>query len=645
MVTQNDSRLGPNSLLKTTSMLKTIQCIKKDIKSIHLLKIEVCKNILTLADEAYYGDSERKEPLLTDRERKEPLLTDSEYEYIKDHVLSIDPGFESELGHTTVQVNKGSVKLPVWMGSMNKKHIIPKEQTNVVLTDKLDGVSCLFSNDPKDGVKLYTRGNGEYGQDITHLYPFICGMKTRSTERFMIRGELIMKKSVFETLKDIESNARNTVSGVVNSKIPNKKYKQKIDFVGYEVVSPSLIPTKQMEYMKSLGIHSVHHIFEERISPAEIHEMLVVRKNDSEYEIDGIILTTNEPYKAIKSGNPKHAFAYKHNFEDNAVVTTVLNVTWNISKNAYYKPTVEFEKICIHDVNIQRATGFNGKFIFENKIGKGSVIKVQRSGDVIPYITEVIRSTTPEMPSDEYIWSPSGNDVMVKSKLNNTELDEKLFEHMLTTLKFGGLGVGSIRKLYHHNVRTLSQLYALDVDAILKIEGFKKTSASKLYANIQNRKNEITCIEYMVASKCFDEGIGKKILIKITTVHQDKRVSLDQLIQIDGVGEARAQSYLEGLARFELFRKKNDLRCVFEAVEVVEGETMKGTFVVFTGFRDAVLVERIEALSGVVQSTLNKKTTHLVYKSKEKSSSKINTAKEMNARAIQLEDFKKEFGF
>ena len=237
MVTQNDSRLGPNSLLKTTSMLKTIQCIKKDIKSIHLLKIEVCKNILTLADEAYYGDSERKEPLLTDGERKEPLLTDgerkeplltdSEYEYIKDHVLSIDPGFESELGHTTVQVNKGSVKLPVWMGSMNKKHIIPKEQTNVVLTDKLDGVSCLFSNDPKDGVKLYTRGNGEYGQDITHLYPFICGMKTRSTERFMIRGELIMKKSVFETLKDIESNARNTVSGVVNSKIPNKKYKQK----------------------------------------------------------------------------------------------------------------------------------------------------------------------------------------------------------------------------------------------------------------------------------------------------------------------------------------------------------------------------------------------------------------------------------
>ena len=161
MVTQNDSRLGPNSLLKTTSMLKTIQCIKKDIKSIHLLKIEVCKNILTLADEAYYGDSskeplltdrerkeplltdrERKEPLLTDGERKEPLLTDSEYEYIKDHVLSIDPGFESELGHTTVQVNKGSVKLPVWMGSMNKKHIIPKEQTNVVLNDKLDGVTC-----------------------------------------------------------------------------------------------------------------------------------------------------------------------------------------------------------------------------------------------------------------------------------------------------------------------------------------------------------------------------------------------------------------------------------------------------------------------------------------------------------------------
>ena len=602
------------------------------------LRMNECKRILKDADAAYYGNTD-----------KESALSDNEYEQIKERVLKIDPKYESELGHAAIQANKGSVKLPVWMGSMDKKHTISKEQSNVVLTDKLDGVSCLFLNDPEVGVKLYTRGNGEYGQDITHLHSFIHGMKTQTTERFMIRGELIMKKSVFETLKDTESNARNTVSGVVNSKKPNSKYKGCIDFVGYEVVSPSLIPTKQMDFMVSVGIRSVHNIFKERINGAEIHEALVARKNDSEYEIDGIIVTTNEPYATIKSGNPKHAFAYKHNFNDNAVSTVVTNVTWNVSKNGYYKPTVEFEKIRINDVNIQRATGFNGKFIFEKEIGKGSVIKVQRSGDVIPYITEVLRSTTPGMPP-EYSWSPSGNDVMVKSKLNNDELDGKLFEHMLTTLKIDGLGKSSVRKLYAHNVRTLSQLYALDVDAIMKIDGFKEKSASKLYTSIQTRRHEITCIEYMVASKCFDEGIGAKILNKITNVHQDKEVTLDELTSIEGVGEGRAKSYLEGLEQFKDFKKKNDIQCVFdtprEALDPTrgaQGARLDGTFVVFTGFRDALLVDRIEALGGIVQSAVNKKTTHLVYKNAEKSIGKINTAKEMNAQVLQLDIFKAGF--
>lgn len=628
---------GNNRLTMTGNMIETIQCLKKNIESIKMLNIEVCKEILKMADENYYREGE---------DNKNTFLTDDEYEYIKDYVLSMDPEFENELGHENIQVDKGAknaVKLPVWMGSMDKKPSIASDQMNVVLTDKLDGVSCLFVNDKTNGLKLYTRGNGALGQDITHLRTFVNGVKNTKKD-FMIRGELIMEKNVFEEIKENESNARNTVSGIVNSKKPNQKYKGLVDFVGYEVISPSMKPLDQMLFMNEMKIPCVHYFMKDRISPDDIHQALIDRKNNSAYEIDGIIVTKNIQYEQINSGNPKHAFAYKHNFDDNAMTTTVTNIIWNLSKNGHYKPTVEFEKITISDVNIQKATGFNGKYIYENKIGPGTIIKVQRSGDVIPYITEVVKSTYPSMPL-EYVWSASGNDIMVKSKTNNSELDKTLFEHMVTSLKFDRFGKKSIEKLYESGVHTLADLYKLTIKDILKINGFQNKSATNLFESIQYRKKEITCVEYMFASKCFDEGIGKKTLIKITDVYgNDDEVTLEQLIHIEDVGESRAKSYLEGLKAFKKFKKDNQLVCVskVQTPMVVQSNVMKDKIIVFTGFRDAELEKKIESMGGKVGSSVNKKTTHLVYKSLEKSSKKIMEAIELKTVSVlQVDDFKK----
>ena len=529
-----------NCSCSNSNIHQTIQCLRKDRSSIVGVSLEACKEILMFADSQYYGEN--------NDENNKLALTDNEYEYIKDHVLSLDPGFEKAIGHTHIEVdkrNKNIVRLPVWMGSMDKKRSINSDLTNVVLSDKLDGVSCLFVNDLVNGVKLYTRGNGEYGQDITHLSAFLNGVHKHNSIDFMIRGELIVKKKEFERTKENESNGRNTVSGIVNAKKPNPKYKDKIDFVGYEVLSPAFVPSQQIQFMKEMNIRCVHSEMKTRISPEAIHQTLISRKNESEYEIDGIIITNDVMYSNI-SGNPKHAFAYKHNFDDNAVITTVENVSWNLSKNGHYKPTVEFERVCINDVNIQRATGFNGKYIYEKRIGPGTIIKVQRSGDVIPYISEVIHCTLPSMPPN-YIWSNSGNDIMVKSKINNRELDKKLFEHMISTLKFDHFGKKSIEKVYDSGVRTLSELYEITIDDLLRIEGFQKKSATNLINSLETRKKEITCVEYMVASKCFDEGIGKKTLIKITNQFGTNDVSLEQLKQIEDVGESRARSYIEGL--------------------------------------------------------------------------------------------------
>lgn len=602
---------------------KVKECITNNIE---LIKTDSLKKILKEADEAYYTKST-------------PFLTDNEYEYIKAHVLTIEPDYVG-VGHEAVKVDKASVRLPVWMGSMNKVHH-PTSQKDVVLSDKLDGVSCLLVNE-NNVLRLYTRGNGSFGKDVSHLAKHLNRIPSTHTDNFMIRGELIMKKTTFDALKSKESNARNTVSGFVNSKRPNAKYKKKIDFVAYELIQPARkLPVEQFEFMQNHGFTSVYHKHHQQIEPGPIHDALVERKATSDYEIDGIIVTKNVLYTAPTSGNPKHAFAYKHNFEGNAITTNVTKVQWNLSKNGYYKPTVEFEKIVINNVTIRRATGFNGKYIFDNMIGPGAVVKIQRSGDVIPYIAEVVKpAKAPDMPP-VYVWSDSGVDIMVVDKKNDQALSKKIFENMLTTLKFDGLGKKTVDKLYENGVRSLKAFYALTVDDLLKVDGFKTKSAEKLYASIQTRRTTITCIEYMVASKSFDEGLGAKVFTRITEKYGDEDVSLRQLTEIGDIGETRAKAYISGLVKFKEFTRDNQLKCGFETKAIDADGVFKNKFIVFTGFRDEALEEYITRNGGAMQSTVNKKTTTLVYKNLEKSSKKIeNAQKNPNVEVIQLADFK-----
>ena len=116
-----------------------------------------------------------------------------------------------------------------------------------VISCKLDGVSGLYSTEG-DKPKLYTRGNGIIGQDITHLIPYL---RLPTTKNITIRGEFIIKKSAFnEKYKDTFSNPRNLVAGMINKKTISAKNYLDIDFVAYEVIKPQLKPSEQMKFLE-----------------------------------------------------------------------------------------------------------------------------------------------------------------------------------------------------------------------------------------------------------------------------------------------------------------------------------------------------------------------------------------------------------
>ena len=103
-----------------------------------------------------------------------------------------------------------------------------KYKGSAIVSDKLDGISCLFYKNDND-IKIYTRGNGKEGQDISHLRNYITFPNITET-KFAIRGELIISRDNWEKIKDLGSNARNVVAGAIHSKILNKTILSNIEF-------------------------------------------------------------------------------------------------------------------------------------------------------------------------------------------------------------------------------------------------------------------------------------------------------------------------------------------------------------------------------------------------------------------------------
>lgn len=629
--------------------MKIIQALNKNPNVTYLdsLKLDVLKGVLLEADQRYYNESDQSES----------QLSDDAYDVVKEYVATKDPNFvDTQIGNKSVAISGEKVKLQVWMGSMNKKKVLTDSVENVVVSDKLDGVSCLIHMQPKKSPMLYTRGNGEVGRNISHLMPHFNYIDTAYNKELMIRGELIIKKAIFEKYRCEDSNARNTVAGFVNSKTPDDRFKKHIDFVAYEVIKPSgLKISDQIDLLSNKTKFKVvanEHF--KNLNQLRVSEKLHSRRKDSEYEIDGIIVTEDIPYKQVTSGNPKHAFAYKENNLEKRVSTTVTKVEWNISKDGYFKPLVHFNPVKIDNVKIEKATGHNARFVVDNSIGKGSTILIERSGDVIPKIVGVVeKATTVEMPTKPYTWNKTGSDIVIaKDASDKTETDDlkfKQFEFMMKSLKIDHMGSGNILKLYMNKKRTLSDVFDMSVEDISKIEGFKTKSAKNLHDGIHKRRKELTCLDYMVASNTFGRGLGTKNLKKIVELYDPvtSNPSVEEVVAIEGIGSVYGKQYVEKIPDFREFLKDNRLECKESITEknnqtttiVIIGDKMKGMVVVLTGFRDKQLEECVTNNGGKIATSVSSKITHLVCKAIDANNSKQKKAEELGKTIVTREDF------
>ena len=624
--------------------------------------------LLMKADDAFFNNDD-------------VIIKDDIYDIIKDYMKTKYPKdkYFKRIGADV----KNKVVLPYYMGSLNKikdsEEEIKKYQAKYPgiyrISDKLDGVSCMLVY-THGKIKMYTRGNGTEGQDISHLLSYVNDIPPirygndlqifglYDNTEIAVRGELIISKVNWEELGKMGkqgANPRNTVAGAINSDILNKDILTKIDFVAYSLVHPKLIDG--IDKVDNLMFNTVYSTGTRFLKLENLSKILERRRVESEYVIDGIVIEETTKYYEVEKGkNPEHAFAFKsiHTLEQVEVI--VSKVEWNVSKDMYMKPTVMFNEIDLDGVKIKQATGFNASYIVKNVVGPGSRIIIIRSGNVIPHIHSVLTPSAngfPSMPGVEgvnYKWNDTHVDIIMLNKDGdkNRDFDIKNLIYFMKTASIENMGPGNIAKIYDAGFDDIKKIANITKADLLTVDGFKEKTATNIMNALAGLKN-MDCLILMDASNIMGRGFSYKKIKLITDtypsilIHDKKnrditnKLTVSDLTSVDGIAETSAKLFLENLPKFYDFYDNLGIKCKgvdtdtnapAKKTSSIMNTNIVGKSFVFTGFRDKDLEEYIVRMGGFIKTSVSKNTDYLVVADLNDNSGKVDKAKSLGVPII-----------
>lgn len=600
-------------------------CTTTDLSDLHVLKLHL--------DDLYYN---------TDKQE----LSDKLYDILKDTLVERDPCYVPPVG-AKIRSNANRVNIPFWMGSADK--ITPGEQKEMnrwfdkntcdelVISDKLDGVSGTFTC--VDGVKkLFTRGDGVTGADISYLIQYIDTIPDIKKD-IAVRGELIIKKSVFDKKyyhdgksdkkTDVNSrlyrNARNMVAGLVGAKTVRTGLSD-IQFIVYEIIDNKTMPrqSEQFKLIKKMGFTPAKY---ETIKPTKNMEEWIGLykkfKEESEYEIDGIVVQSNLEYDRNPDGNPSYMFAFKVNSEESIHPTTVLDIEWSISSWGHIIPVAIIEPIELTGNTIKRVTVSNAGLMLQKGIGPGAVINVTRSKEVIPFIVGVLEECDDfKWPDVQCEWDE--NEVHLKVVDASPDvvaiMRVKLFSKFFAKMGIKHVSKATVTKLYAHGFDTLLKIVAATEKDLVKIDGIQKKSAERIVTNIRDGLKGVKAPELIGACGVFGYGVGRKRVISLMTDIPDlliakKKGLKERVLAIEGFSDIMADKVVENIDYAVQFVDE-----IGKYVSFVDdtriSDTLVGKKYVFSGFRSKEMEQKIDDRGGKTVTSVSKKTSGIIVASK-----------------------------
>jgi len=646
----------------------------------------------------------------------EPAISDAEYDVLvrdlqaleKEHPELITP--DSPTQRVGGKPKEGFAKVPHSRPMLSLDNVTSEEELrdwerrvrerigegveiSYVCEYKLDGLSMALLYEAKDGetkktdgaaylVRGLTRGDGTIGEDVTTNVRTIRSVplsvsaaklhKAKLPATFEVRGEVVMPlKAFLKANEDREAqglapaaNPRNYAAGTIRTLEPNIVAQRRLDFYAYFALTATgeNLFTEQSDALDALttagfrvnphreAIHSFDKIMD-FVNRAEKH------RADLGYEIDGVVIKVSSTELQARLGYtgraPRWAVAYK--FTARAGITQVEDIRVQVGRTGKLTPVAWLKPVVIGGTTVSRATLHNADFIEQLGLMIGDWVKVERGGDVIPKVVEVVEDkehprghTKFQFPSH----CPECGSEVVRAegeadyRCVNADCPARLRESLLHYASRGvmnieGLGEAVVNQLLDRKlVRSIADLYKLDEEKLLSLERIGEKTARTLLKEIeQSKKAPLNRVLYGLGIRFIGERTAQLLAEEFGSMDALMAASQEELERVNEVGPRVSQAIREFFDEETNRRLVEHLReagLTFTAEKRKKSSELEGLTFVLTGTLPNLSREdakaKIEAAGGRVSGSVSKKTSYVV--AGEEAGSKLEKAQELKVRVI-----------
>lgn len=454
---------------------------------------------------------------------------------------------------------------------------------------KIDGVAMALTYENGQLDVAATRGNGTVGEDVTHnirtveriplRIPVSRENGQRPPERIEVRGEVFMRKSEFEALNDrlVEegedpfANPRNAAAGTLRQLDPSVVARRPMSFFAFAVgpVSDGAPDTHSavLDLLGSLGLPLENHTerFEAFDAVVDFCEYWVEHRDALDYEVDGVVVKIDRHDYREELGTiadaPRWAVAYK--FPAREATTILVDIEVNVGRTGAVNPEAVLEPVEVGGVTISQATLHNEDYVEERDIRIGDTVVVKRAGDVIP---QVVRAVPDARTGNETPWSfpedcPACGTGLVRLPdeadhfCPNSECPaqfRRLVEHFVQrdAMDIEGLGERLCHRLVDLGlIESLADLYRIEKEDLLSLEGFAEKSAQNLVTAIEASKDRsLSRLLFALGIPHVGKTVAETVVKHFSSLHELADAKPEDLAAIDGIGPTIAESIVDWFA-------------------------------------------------------------------------------------------------
>lgn len=640
-------------------------------------RIKDLVELLNKANKAYYQEANE-------------IMTNFEYDKLYDELV----GLEKETG--MVLSNSPTVNVGYQVVSQ-----LPKEQHNspmlsldktkevgaladfagdrkCLLSWKMDGLTVVLTYENGELVKAVTRGNGLVGEVITNNaktfknIPISIPYKGRLT----LRGEAIIKYSDFEQInREIEDadskykNPRNLCSGSVRQLNSQVTAERNVNFVAFALINADDVDfgnsiEQQYKWMESQGFQVVEYRVVTRNSMEYAVKYFAEKIQTYDYPSDGLVLMFDDIEYGLSLGTtakfPRNGIAFK--WEDEQAETTLKYIEWSPSRTGLINPVAVFEPVELEGTTVSRASVHNISIMEELELGSGDRIKVYKANMIIPQISEnLTKSGIDDLPKECPV---CGHATEVKAENGIKTLycpnsqcpakHVKLFTLFVSRngMNIDGLSEETLEKFIDAGyIKEFADIFHLDryYEEIVATPGFGQKSYDNLMDSVEKARNvELSALIYSLGIPNIGSANAKLICKAFNNnIEKIRNASVEELIEIDGIGEIMAEKFCQYFADEDNIKKLDNLLKEVNIAEPEENTTpqnMDGLTFVITGSVEHFanrneLKSYIEKHGGKVTGSVSAKTNYLINNDAMSASSKNKKAKQLGVEIVTEEVF------